>query len=154
MFIFKALKHYTSKIHKFTDLESLTTLGFRGEALSSLCALSDLAIVTRHSSAPHAIKIEYDHNGSIKTETPAARDVGTTVSLSNLFSSLPVRRKEFTKNLKREYGKMCQLLYAYCLVSKGVKYVLDAMLFILSHKRNICSVLQKLQLQDKLSSAM
>ena len=48
--------------------------------------------------------------------------VGTTVSLQNLFSSLPVRQKEFHRNLRREFSKMTQLLYAYCLVCTGTKY--------------------------------
>ncbi|XP_044270750.1 mismatch repair endonuclease PMS2 [Tribolium madens] len=116
------LKHYTSKIKQFDDLANLSTLGFRGEALSSLCALSDLTIVTRHTSAESATKITYDRNGKIISETLSARENGTTVTLENLFSTLPVRRKEFTKNLKREFNKMCQLLYAYCLVSKGIKF--------------------------------
>jgi DNA mismatch repair protein PMS2 len=97
-------------------------LGFRGEALSSLCALSDLTILTKHSTSEHATKITYDRNGRIINETLCAREQGTTVTLENLFSTLPVRRKEFMKNLKREFNKMCHLLYAYCLVSKGVKF--------------------------------
>lgn len=117
-----ALKHYTSKIQEFSDLESIQTLGFRGEALSSLCALSDLTIITRHNSVDCATKIVYDHNGKIISEAPTAREEGTTVILSNLFSTLPVRKKEFLKNLKREFNKMCQLLYAYCLVCKNVKF--------------------------------
>ncbi|XP_023016312.2 mismatch repair endonuclease PMS2 isoform X1 [Leptinotarsa decemlineata] len=121
---FKALtlKHYTSKISKFSDLQNLGTLGFRGEALSSLCALSDLMISTRHELAIHATKITYNRNGEILSQITTAREQGTTVTLKNLFSSLPVRRKEFMKNLKREFSKMCQLLYAYCLVSKGIKF--------------------------------
>lgn len=117
------LKHYTSKIREFEDLQHLGTLGFRGEALSSLCALSDLVITTRHSSAEFATKIKYDRNGQIVHKSPVAREIGTTVVLTNLFSTLPVRRKEFLKNLKREFNKLCQLLYGYCLVSKGIKFI-------------------------------
>lgn len=117
-----ALKHYTSKITEFTDLEGIETLGFRGEALSSLCALSDLSIITRHKSAECATKITYDHSGNVTNETPTAREEGMSVILSNLFSTLPVRKKEFTKNIKREFSKMCQLLYAYCLVCKKIRF--------------------------------
>ncbi|KAF5272790.1 hypothetical protein FQA39_LY07817 [Lamprigera yunnana] len=116
------LKHHTSKLKQFNDLESLETLGFRGEALSSLCALSSVVITTRHASSEYGTKISYDSNGVITHTVPAPREIGTTVSLESLFSSLPVRRRAFTKNLKKEYVKMCQLLYAYCLVSKGVKF--------------------------------
>lgn len=118
---FLALKHYTSKIRRFDDLVNIGTLGFRGEALSSLCALSDLIITTKHSSAQFGTKLIYDCNGKVVAKTTVAREQGTTVSLSNLFSTLPVRRKEFMKNVKREFGKLCQMLYAYCLVSKGIK---------------------------------
>lgn len=68
-----------------------------------------------------AAKLEYDHKGNIIRNTPCSRQVGTTVTLSNLFSSLPVRRKEFQKNSKREFIRMTQFLYAYCLISLGVK---------------------------------
>lgn len=78
-------------------------------------------ITTRNTTADHAYKIVYDKNGHIKEKTPFARPVGTTVSLSNLFKSLPVRQKEFLRNLKREFNKMCQLLYGYCLVSAGIR---------------------------------
>lgn len=115
------MKHFTSKLRQFTDLESVSTLGFRGEALSALCALSNLTIITRNVTAEHAYKIIYDKDGHIKDKTPFARQVGTTVSLSNLFKSLPVRHKEFLRNLKREFNKMLQLLYGYCLVSTGIR---------------------------------
>ncbi|KAL4715860.1 hypothetical protein ACJJTC_014592 [Scirpophaga incertulas] len=114
-------KYYTSKLKEYSDLLSVSSFGFRGEALSSLCALSDLTITTRHQSSQYATKIEYDHEGSITKRSPCSRQVGTTVSLTNLFSSLPVRQKELHKNAKREFNKMTQLLYAYCLISLGVK---------------------------------
>uniref|UniRef100_A0A182MVK9 MutL C-terminal dimerisation domain-containing protein n=1 Tax=Anopheles culicifacies TaxID=139723 RepID=A0A182MVK9_9DIPT len=116
-------KYHTSKLKEFTDLESIETFGFRGEALSSLCALSDMVIVTRHSTAPYATKLMLTHDGRIKTRTPCARPVGTTVTLTNLFATLPVRKKEFQRNIKREFLRMCQILQAYCLVSVGVRII-------------------------------
>ncbi|KAB0792495.1 hypothetical protein PPYR_14454 [Photinus pyralis] len=116
------LKYYTSKIREFSDLDSIATLGFRGEALSSLCALAELSITTRHGTSERGSKICYDNAGGITSQVPAAREIGTTVTLKGLFSTLPVRRKEFKKNLKKEYSKMCQMLQAYCLVAKGVKF--------------------------------
>ncbi|XP_044760675.1 mismatch repair endonuclease PMS2 [Coccinella septempunctata] len=128
------LKHYTSKIDKFSDLQFLETLGFRGEALSSLCALADLSILTKHSSTEQAKRIKYNKEGQIVEVSLAARQIGTSVKLENLFSTLPVRRKEFMKNLKREFNKMSQLLYAYCLVSKGIKFTCTN---ITNNKRNV-----------------
>ncbi|XP_058456188.1 mismatch repair endonuclease PMS2 [Malaya genurostris] len=116
-------KYHTSKLKEFSDLACIETFGFRGEALSSLCALSDMVIVTRHELAPHGTKLELDHRGVIRKRSPCARSIGTTVSLSNLFSTLPVRKKEFQKNVKKEFFKMCQILQAYCLVSVGVRII-------------------------------
>ena len=122
-FLSKAAKYHTSKLKEFTDLESIETFGFRGEALSSLCALSDMIITTRHSTAPHATKLTLNHEGRIQTRAPCAHPVGTTVSLTNLFATLPVRKKEFQRNIKREFQRMCQILQAYCLVSVGVRII-------------------------------
>ncbi|EDV36587.1 uncharacterized protein Dana_GF11871 [Drosophila ananassae] len=114
-------KYHTSKIREFVDLLGVETFGFRGEALSSLCALSDMVIQTRHKSTDVGLKVELDHEGKIKKRTPCARGIGTTVTLSNLFVTLPVRRRDFTRNIKKEFTKMCQILQAYCLVTKGVR---------------------------------
>lgn len=61
--------------------------------------------------------------GCIKSITPHARQIGTTVTLRNLFSTLPVRQKEFHRNFKRDFNKMIQILYAYCLVCENIKLV-------------------------------
>ncbi|XP_015593968.1 mismatch repair endonuclease PMS2 [Cephus cinctus] len=115
------LKHHTSKLQEFSDLTEVDTFGFRGEALSSLCALADLSIVTKHSSSVHAYKLEFDRNGILKTKEACARDTGTTVHVRNIFKSLPVRAKEFQRNIKKEYNKTLQILYSYCLVSVNIK---------------------------------
>lgn len=73
---FAAMKHHTSKIARFEDLESgVTTFGFRGEALSSLCALSKLSITTRHKDVKVATRIEYDHHGKVAKKSLCARQV-------------------------------------------------------------------------------
>ncbi|XP_011862637.1 PREDICTED: mismatch repair endonuclease PMS2 [Vollenhovia emeryi] len=115
------LKHHTSKLREFTDLTEVNTFGFRGEALSSLCALSELSVVTRHASCEHGFKLEFDRSGVLARREPCARERGTTVHARNIFKNLPVRAKEFEKNLKREYARALQVLYSYCLVSTGVK---------------------------------
>ncbi|KFP35113.1 Mismatch repair endonuclease PMS2, partial [Chlamydotis macqueenii] len=115
------LKHYTSKIQDFSDLIHVETFGFRGEALSSLCALSDVTIFTCHKSAKVGARLVFDHNGKITQKTPFPRQQGTTVNIQQLFYTLPVRHKEFQRNIKKEYAKMVQILQAYCIVSKGVR---------------------------------
>uniref|UniRef100_A0A803XMM5 Mismatch repair endonuclease PMS2 n=1 Tax=Meleagris gallopavo TaxID=9103 RepID=A0A803XMM5_MELGA len=115
------LKHYTSKIQDFSDLTHVETFGFRGEALSSLCALSDVTISTCHKSAKIGTRLVFDHNGKITQKAPYPRQRGTTVSVQQLFHTLPVRHKEFQRNIKKEYAKMVQILQAYCIISKGVR---------------------------------
>ncbi|XP_028391938.1 mismatch repair endonuclease PMS2-like [Dendronephthya gigantea] len=116
-----ALKHHTSKLNVFADLVGVETFGFRGEALSSLCALGNLTITTCHKTQDIGTRIEYDHDGHITKEQATPRTHGTTVTLQNLFSTLPVRHKEFQRNIKREYTKMMQVLQGYCVISTGVR---------------------------------
>lgn len=115
------LKHHTSKLQDFSDLINVETFGFRGEALSSLCALSDMTITTRHRDAAVGTRLDFDHNGKITKQSSQARQIGTTVTLQNLFYTLPVRHKEFQKNVKREFIKMVQVLNSYCIISTGVR---------------------------------
>ncbi|KAK2502944.1 hypothetical protein MC885_020589 [Smutsia gigantea] len=115
------LKHHTSKIQDFADLTQVETFGFRGEALSSLCALSDVTISTCHTSAKVGTRLVFDHNGKIVQKTPHPRPSGTTVNVQQLFYTLPVRHKEFQRNIKKEYARMVQVLHAYCIISAGVR---------------------------------
>ncbi|CAK6446377.1 unnamed protein product [Pipistrellus nathusii] len=115
------LKHHTSKIQEFADLTQVETFGFRGEALSSLCALSDVTISTCHSSAKVGTRLVFDHNGKITQKSPYPRPRGTTVSVQQLFYTLPVRHKEFQRNIKKEFAKMVHVLHAYCIISSGIR---------------------------------
>ncbi|XP_017338511.1 mismatch repair endonuclease PMS2 [Ictalurus punctatus] len=115
------LKHHTSKLRDFSDLIHVETFGFRGEALSSLCALSDLSVVTCHESSHVGTRLVFDHNGRLVQRAPHPRQQGTTVSLQQLFSTLPVRHKEFQRNIKKEFSKMVHVLQSYCIISTGVR---------------------------------
>ncbi|XP_028286654.1 mismatch repair endonuclease PMS2 [Parambassis ranga] len=115
------LKHHTSKLRDFSDLIHVETFGFRGEALSSLCALSGLSVITCHESSQVGTKLVFDHNGHLVQRTPHPRQQGTTVSLQQLFYTLPVRHKEFQRNIKKEYSKMIHVLQSYCVISTGVR---------------------------------
>ncbi|KAF2017976.1 DNA mismatch repair protein MutL [Aaosphaeria arxii CBS 175.79] len=118
-----ALKHYTSKLSTYSDLTSLSTFGFRGEALSSLCALSKFHVVTaRADDGPKGTKLEFEQSGKLKGTSVVAAKQGTIVVVEQLFYNLPVRRKELEKTVKREYGKVLQLLNAYACISTGVKF--------------------------------
>lgn len=118
-----ALKHHTSKLSSYEDLTSLDTFGFRGEALSSLCALSKFHVLTaRAEDGAVGKRLDFEVSGRLKGTTVAAAQRGTTVSVNELFFSLPVRRKELEKNIKREYGKVIGLLHAYACICVGVRF--------------------------------
>lgn len=118
------LKHHTSKLETFDDLTTVTTFGFRGEALSSLCAHAKVTILTAtREQAPMGTLLEFSHEGALEDSSKKlARQRGCTVTVDNLFHSLPVRRRELEKNIKREYSKCQSLLQAYGLIAKGVRW--------------------------------
>ncbi|GAA5824001.1 hypothetical protein JCM5353_007053 [Sporobolomyces roseus] len=118
-----ALKHHTSKLASFADLAQVSTLGFRGEALSSLCGTAHLSLVTSTAStAPAGTSLTFARNGECIVGGKVARSKGTTIKVEKLFESLPVRRKELIKNTKREFAKALELLQAYALISTGVRF--------------------------------
>ncbi|HEY3180794.1 MAG TPA: DNA mismatch repair endonuclease MutL [Casimicrobiaceae bacterium] len=85
-------RHATSKIAAVTDLESIATLGFRGEALASIAAVSRFALASRAKDRPHAWRIEVE-GGAVSPVAPAALAAGTTVTVEELYFNTPARRK-------------------------------------------------------------
>jgi len=121
-----ALKHYTSKLTTYDDLSSLGTFGFRGEALSSLCALSKFHITTaRASDGAKGTRLDFEISGKLKGTSVVASPKGTTVTVESLLHNLPVRRRELNKNIKREYGKVLGILHAYACISTGVRFAVS-----------------------------
>lgn len=115
-------KHHTSKIRNFEDITATNTLGFRGEALASLCSLCEkLAITTCSRNDSVGTYLEYNSEGKLVSKIPKARSQGTTVFLEKLFAPLPVRRKELSRSVKREYSKVLRLLQSYALIAVGVR---------------------------------
>ncbi|CAI2191264.1 5655_t:CDS:10, partial [Funneliformis geosporum] len=119
-----ALKHHTSKLSSFEDLMNINSFGFRGEALSSLCALSRITVSTcTQEETPTGVKLEYDSHGRLIKKSPTARERGTSIILRGLFESVPVRHREFKKNIKREFGKALVLLQAYGIICENVRII-------------------------------
>ncbi|OHF03388.1 DNA mismatch repair protein MutL [Colletotrichum orchidophilum] len=118
-----ALKHYTSKLATYSDLATLQTFGFRGEALSSLCALSQFSIVTcMAQDVPKGTRLEFEPSGNLKETHVVAAQKGTNVIVGSLFHNLPVRRRELQRNIKREWNKVIALLNQYACIQTGVKF--------------------------------
>lgn len=80
-------------------MQELNTFGFRGEALSSLCALANVSIVTRQEGETVGARLEFDHQGSLRQTVSAARSPGTTVCIKDIFKPLPVRYKASSDGL-------------------------------------------------------
>jgi DNA mismatch repair protein MutL len=85
-------RHATSKVGAPADLEAIDTLGFRGEALASIAAVSRLALTSRASGRPHAWRIEVD-GGTVAPIAPAALSAGTSITIEELYFNTPARRK-------------------------------------------------------------
>ncbi|MDR2710214.1 MAG: DNA mismatch repair endonuclease MutL [Burkholderiales bacterium] len=85
-------RHATSKIAVTSDLDAIATLGFRGEALASMAAVSRFSIVSRARNALHAWRLDVE-GGTVGAVEPAALAAGTTVTLDDLYFNTPARRK-------------------------------------------------------------
>lgn len=115
--------HATSKIVSFGDIEGLTTLGFRGEALSALCATSTLVITTcTEETYPMGHTVSFTHDGHLQDKKRVSAQIGTTIRVNQLFSTLPVRRKEFERNAKRDFVKTVKVVQAYAAIQPGIRF--------------------------------
>jgi DNA mismatch repair protein MutL len=95
-------RHATSKIHSLDDLESVASLGFRGEALASIASVSRTQIVSRAQMAKHAWTI-FSNGSDISALEPSALDGGTIIEVSDLYFNTPARRK-FLKKEATEFA--------------------------------------------------
>lgn len=94
-------RHATSKLREFDDLFNVSTLGFRGEALPSIAAVSRLSVTSVHDQSDSAYVVGCHGGGGISEPRPAAQMKGTEVEVSDLFFNTPARRK-FLKTEKTE----------------------------------------------------
>ncbi len=91
-------RHATSKIKEADDLDGILTLGFRGEALAAIAAVSDLRIITRTKDAEYGSML-VSSAGEVKEIVEQGAPVGTTVIVENLFANVPARRKFLKKDV-------------------------------------------------------
>jgi DNA mismatch repair protein MutL len=115
-------RHATSKLRSADDLLSIATLGFRGEALPTIAAVSRLTLETRDSAEPEGTRVEFA-GGKLLGVKPAGLAAGTTISVADLFYSMPARRK-FLKSDTTELGHIASLVTHYALANPGKHFVL------------------------------
>ncbi|NWS76556.1 PMS1 protein, partial [Crotophaga sulcirostris] len=123
---FMAIKYYTSKISSSEDLERLTTYGFRGEALGSICCISEVLITTKTATDEISTQYALDSNGHITSRKPSHLGQGTTVTVLKLFKNLPVRKQFYStsRKCKEELKKVQDLLIAYGIIKPDLRITL------------------------------
>jgi DNA mismatch repair protein MutL len=115
-------RHATSKLRSADDLLSIATLGFRGEALPTIAAVSRLLLESRDAAEAEGTRIEFA-NGKLISVKPAGLPAGTTLSVADLFYSIPARRK-FLKSDTTELGHIASLVTHYALANPDKQFVL------------------------------
>ena len=113
-------RHATSKIREAQDLFSLRTMGFRGEALASICAVAQIEMTTRRAEDETGTLIEI-HGSDVIRQEPCVCPVGTNIKVSNLFFNVPVRRK-FLKTDQTELRNLLTEFYHIVLVYPKVAF--------------------------------
>ncbi|MBN1618077.1 DNA mismatch repair endonuclease MutL [Candidatus Dojkabacteria bacterium] len=117
--------HTTSKIYDIEDLNNILTLGFRGEALASISSVSNLSILSRTNASEDNVAYLLNVEGGQKKEVEAAaRDIGTSVKVENLFFNIPARRK-FLKTAETEYRKILQTFFSISMINPSIHFVLE-----------------------------
>jgi DNA mismatch repair protein MutL len=116
-------RHATSKLRSVDDLMTINTLGFRGEALSSIASVSQLSIITRHYNEDIGTRIAIE-GGSVIMRQNVGAPVGTVINVENLFFNTPARLK-FQKKEATERRHIASLVTHYAMAYPHVRFILE-----------------------------
>src|SRR5262249_4868940 len=116
-------RHATSKHKPAEDLGAISTLGFRGEALPSIAAVSRLILETRDGAEAEGTRVEFA-GGKLVSVKPAGVPAGTSLTIADLFYNIPARRK-FLKSDATELGHIASLVTHYALANPDKQFVLS-----------------------------
>ncbi len=113
-------RHFTSKIQTSDDLNSLFTLGFRGEALASIAAVSHVEIISRTNNEQYGVKLIIE-GGEVILKEDIGCPVGTTISVTNLFYNVPARKK-FLKSDASESSNINEIVSSLALSKENISF--------------------------------
>lgn len=116
------LKHATSKISQISDLDSIHSYGFRGEALASISSVSRIVLQTKHEHDEIGSEIYYE-NGEIQSIKPSSRTKGTDIQVFDLFKNIPARKK-FLKSKSTENKVLIDVFNKFALVNPKISFYL------------------------------
>jgi DNA mismatch repair protein MutL len=146
-------RHATSKIETADDLDAIATLGFRGEALPSIAAVSRLTLETRHASEEAGTRMELA-GGKLHDVKEIARSCGTTIEAASLFYNVPARRK-FLRSESTELGHIASMVTHYALAHPDKAFRLESVSNeilkvspVASHRERIYQVMGGQQLEQ------
>ncbi len=119
-------RHCTSKVSGYDDLAAITSLGFRGEALASIGAVAEVNLISRRAEDPHAWHITIGPRQRVGQPRPISGATGTTITVRDLFATVPVRR-QFLRRAQTELLHIQQLLraLAFCVPAVALTLVCD-----------------------------
>ncbi|HVF43357.1 MAG TPA: DNA mismatch repair endonuclease MutL [Pyrinomonadaceae bacterium] len=115
-------RHATSKITSAEDLERISTLGFRGEALASIASVARVELITQQEGESEGTRVSIE-GGRMRDVAPSARPAGTTISVRDLFFNVPARRK-FLRSEATESFHLTNLVTHYALAHPEISFAL------------------------------
>ncbi|MHA1794720.1 MAG: DNA mismatch repair endonuclease MutL [Promethearchaeota archaeon] len=115
-------RHTSSKITSADELDAINTLGFRGEALASIAAVSQIEITSRTAEKENGMRLQIE-GGKVISKAPCGAPIGTDLKVQNLFFNLPVRQK-FLRSNRVEIGHITDIITRYALAYPLIHFAL------------------------------